>query len=67
MAATGPHGLPLPIPSGSMGTDQHIETEKRTEWNEDTHSYETREFVYEVSWVPELAAWRRFLRARRKA
>jgi len=66
MRGPDPHGTPLPAPSGSMGTDQHFETERRPVWNERSRTYETHEFVYEVSWVPELGVWRRFLRTHRK-
>jgi len=66
MAATVPHGLPLLVPANSMGTDQRLETEKRTVWDESTRTYQEHEFVYEVSWVPELGVWRRFLKTHRK-
>lgn len=49
-----------------MGTDQHFETEKRQVWDENTRTYQECEFVYEVSWIPELGVWRRFLRSYRK-
>lgn len=49
-----------------MGTDQRFETEKRTVWDESTRTYQEHEFVYEVSWVPELGVWRRFLKTHRK-
>ena len=61
-----PRATALP-PAAPLGTDQHFETEKRTVWDEQTHTYEVREFVYEVSWVSELGVWRRFLRTCRKA
>lgn len=64
--ASAPHGAPLPASPGSMGTNQHFETEKRQVWDEDTHTYQEREFVYEVSWIAELGVWRRFLRSYRK-
>jgi len=67
MAAPVPHGLPLSTPQGATGTDQRFETEKRTVWDEDTRTYQERVFVYEVSWIAELGAWRRFLRSYRKA
>jgi len=34
-------------------------------WNEENHTNEVHEFVYEVSWIPELLLWRRFLRTHR--
>ena len=66
MAAIVPHGLPLSAPP-SVGTDQRLETEKRMVWDENTCTYQEREFVYEVSWIAELGVWRRFLRTHRKA
>lgn len=46
--------------------DMHWETERRVVWNAQECATEQRELVYEVSWIPELAAWRRFLRSQRK-
>lgn len=46
--------------------DMHWETERRVVWNAQERADEERELVYEVSWIPELAAWRRFLRSQRK-
>jgi len=57
MALTTPVLLP--------GIDLHYETENRLVWNERERRSEEREFVYEVSWIPELNTWRRFLRAQR--
>jgi hypothetical protein len=34
-------------------------------WNEQERRDEERELVYEISWIPELNTWRRFLRAQR--
>ena len=48
-------------------TDTHCETQTRMVWNEKSQTNEVHEFVYEISWIPELLAWRRFLRAHRKA
>ena len=62
-----PRSTALPIQAAPAGTNQRLETEQRTVWDEGTHTYETHEFVYEVSWVPELGVWRRFLRTHRKA
>jgi len=39
-----------------------VETEKRFIWNEQERVNEEQELVYEVSWICELGAWRRFLR-----
>ena len=41
----------------------HYETEHRLVWNERERRNEERELVYEISWIPELNTWRRFLRA----
>ena len=62
-----PHSTALPLDAIPVGTDQHFETEQRTMWDDETQSYQVHEFVYEVSWVPELGVWRRFLRTHRKA
>jgi hypothetical protein len=40
-----------------------VETEKRFSWNEQERVNEEQELVYEVSWICELGAWRRFLRS----
>jgi len=50
----------------AQGTDPHCETQIRMVWNEKSLANEMHEFVYEISWIPELLAWRRFLRAHRK-
>jgi len=55
--------IPLAFPTG---VDVHWETERRTLWNERECLTEEQELVYEVSWISELGAWRRFLRSRRK-
>jgi hypothetical protein len=51
----------------SLGVDARHETEIRMVWNDKERKQEQRELVYEVSWVPELGVWRRFLRTHRKA
>jgi hypothetical protein len=56
-----------PVPAFPTGVDSHWETENRLVWNELEHASEERELVYEVSWIPELGVWRRFLRSQRKA
>jgi hypothetical protein len=53
------------VPTVTQGTDAHCETDIRVVWNEENQTNEVHEFVYEVSWVPELLAWRRFLRTHR--
>jgi hypothetical protein len=47
--------------------DVHWETQIRETWNEQECAVEREELIYEVSWIPELGVWRRFLRSRRKA
>jgi hypothetical protein len=62
-----PRATALPAPSSSPGVNAHYETENRRVWNDEKHADEEHEFVYEVSWLPELGVWRRFLRTHRKA
>jgi hypothetical protein len=54
-----------PVPTVTQGTDPHCETDIRIMRNEENRTNEVHEFVYEVSWIPELLAWRRFLRTHR--
>jgi hypothetical protein len=61
------HATSLPPLAVPQGIDPHYETENRMVWNDDEHTNEVHEFVYEISWVPELGVWRRFLRTHRKA
>jgi hypothetical protein len=46
--------------------DEYWETQNRLVWNESECAIEAQELIYEVTWVPELGAWRRFLKSRRK-
>ncbi len=46
--------------------DVHWETQHRLVWNEQEYAAEVQELIYEVAWIPEIGAWRRFLRSRRK-
>jgi hypothetical protein len=48
-----------------QGIDLHYETENRLVWNERERGNEERELLYEISWIPELNTWRRFLRSQR--
>ena len=48
------------------GLDVHWET-SWVMWNEQERVAEKQELIYEVSWIREIGAWRRFLRSRRKA
>jgi len=50
--------------SGQASTT-HWETENRMVWNQQQHTSEEHEFVYEISWITELGVWRRFLRSQR--
>ena len=56
------HATALPVPTGPSGIDAHYETERRIVWNNEKRTNEEHIFVYEVSWIPQLGAWRRFLR-----
>ncbi len=49
------------------GVEVHWETESRQMWNEKERTTEEQELIYEVSWIPELGLWRRFLRSRKRA
>jgi hypothetical protein len=66
MSAVAIHAEALPFAIFSAGIDAHWETEFRTVWNASEYKAEEHELVYEVSWVSELGAWRRFLRSQRK-
>jgi hypothetical protein len=48
------------------GLDVHWETDSCVMLNEQERVYEKHELIYEVSWIREIGAWRRFLRSRRK-
>jgi hypothetical protein len=60
------HGTALPVPIVQSGINPHYETENRVVWNDENHTSEEQEFIYEISWVPELGVWRRFLQTHRK-
>jgi hypothetical protein len=49
------------------GVGTHWITENRILWNEQHRKLEKCELVYEVSWIPDLSAWRSFLRSQRWA
>jgi hypothetical protein len=65
MSIGATHSMALTTPALLEGIDFDYETENRVVWNEREHGNEERELVYEISWIPELNAWRRFLRAQR--
>jgi hypothetical protein len=54
------------VPAFPAAVELHWEIENRVVWNEHGHTNEERELVYEISWIEELGAWRRFLRSQRK-
>ena len=64
MSSGATHSTALTTPV-LEGIDLHYETENRLMWNERERRNEERELVYEISWIPELSTWRRFLRAQR--
>jgi hypothetical protein len=66
MSAVASYAAALPVPSFPTGVDVHWETEHRMVWNEQQHTSEERELVFEISWIAELGVWRRFLRSQRK-
>jgi hypothetical protein len=66
MYTAGSHPLTSPVAVFPGEVDVHWETENRVVWNEQRNAAEEQELVYEVTWIPELGAWRRFLRSRRK-
>jgi len=45
--------------------EAHWETDKRFVWNEMECVPEEQELIYEVTWIPEIGAWRQFLKSRR--
>ena len=59
------HSMALTTPALLQEIDLHYETENRLVWNEQERRNEERELVYEISWIPELSTWRRFLRSQR--
>ena len=42
------------------------ETRRRVVWNEQEHTPEEHQLVYEISWIEELGLWRSFLRSQSK-
>ena len=56
--------IPTAFPAGF---DVYWETDSRVMWNELERVTEKQELIYEISWIREIGAWRRFLRSRRKA
>jgi hypothetical protein len=56
----------LSLPKFPVGIAARWETQSRKVWNERRRTSEEHELVYEISWIEELGAWRRFLRSQRK-
>ena len=63
---TAPEELTTPVAVHPGAVDVHWETQIREAWNDEERAIERHELIYEVSWIPELGVWRRFLRSRRK-
>ena len=63
MYSGAPNPETLPAAASSSGGHSHWETQNLMVWNEHQHIDEERELVYEISWIPELSAWRCFLRS----
>lgn len=55
-----------PVVPFPVGIYVHWETERLPVWNARERMEEEQELVYEVSWIEELGAWRRFLTSQRK-
>ena len=66
MSAVASSSAILPILGFPAGVDVHWETQHRVVWNEQAHTREEYELVYEISWIKELALWRSFLRSHHK-
>ena len=65
MSAAATYTAALPVLEFPSGVDTRWETENRMVWNQQRHTSEEHEFVYEISWITELGVWRRFLRSQR--
>jgi hypothetical protein len=55
-----------PVTNFPERVDVHWETECRVMWNEKERTTEEQELIYEVSWIPDLGVWRRFLKSRKR-
>jgi hypothetical protein len=66
MSAAASYTAAFPVLAFPSGVDTHWETQNRMVWNDRQHTSEEHEFVYEISWIAELGAWRRFLRSQRQ-
>ena len=66
MRAASPHAIALQAGVLPQGINARYERENHIVWNEERRTNEEQELIYEVSWIPEISAWRRFLRSQRK-
>lgn len=66
MSAVASSSVILPILDFPSGVDVHWETQRQVVWNEQEHTREEQELVYEISWIHELGLWRTFLRSHHK-
>ena len=66
MSAVTIHASALFVRAFPTALDTHWETVTCLVWNQHEHGSEECELVYEISWIPELGTWRRFLRSQRK-
>jgi hypothetical protein len=66
MSAVASSSAIFPISVFPTGVDVHWETQRRIVWNEQEHTREEQELVYEISWIKELGLCRSFLRSQRK-
>jgi hypothetical protein len=65
MSAVASSSAILPISDFPAGV-VHWDTQRQVVWNEQEHTREEHELVYEISWIKELGLWRSFLRSQRK-
>jgi hypothetical protein len=63
---TSSHEPAVQVVAFPVGCNAHWETQNRSVWNQEECADEEQELVYEVTWIPELDVWRRFLRSRRR-
>ena len=66
MSVAATHAQALPSTNSFAELESHWETEIRMVWNARESSAAEYELIYQVSWIPELGLWRRFLRFQRK-
>lgn len=66
MPVVAVHGEDLQAFAFPEGLDVRWETQTRSVWNTEEQRSEEVEFVYKISLIEELGAWRRFLVSQRK-